>query len=80
MTTAGSAGYSGTPRAKKLRIKAGHRVVWLAWPKKTSGIDTDLTGDVVRAAILATTLVDIKVGAISDTWSALKPIWRRELR
>jgi hypothetical protein len=57
-----------------------NRMVWLGWPKKTSGVATDLTGDVVRAAILETELVDVKVCAISDTWSGLKAVWRKELR
>lgn len=56
------------------------RMVWFAWPKKTSGVDTDLSGDVVRAAILETSLVDVKVCAISDTWSGLKAVWRKDLR
>ncbi|MGI9604662.1 MAG: DUF3052 domain-containing protein [Acidimicrobiales bacterium] len=56
------------------------RMVWLAWPKKTSGMTTDLTGDVVRATVLATKLVDVKVCAISDTWSGLKVVWRKEHR
>ncbi len=133
------AGYSGTPLAKKLGIKAGHtiatvnepdefrsllvdlpsdtvfdtdltaapdisigfftskhdlntqlgaladaafpnRIIWLAWPKKTSGVETDLTGDVVRATVLETRLVDVKVCAISDIWSGLKVVWRKEHR
>jgi hypothetical protein len=133
------AGYSGTPLAKKLGIKPGHRiatvneptefrellvdlpdgatfeddlnqspdisigfftaaadlegrlrdlgqaafpdrVIWLAWPKKTSGVDTDLTGDIVRAAVLRTHLVDVKICAISETWSGLKVVWRKEHR
>ena len=133
------AGYSGTPLAKKLGIKAGHivaavhspadfvellvdlpddvrfetdstpdadvtvaffteaaalrseldglaeaafpdRIIWLAWPKKTSGVDTDLTGDVVRSTVLETTLVDVKVCAISEIWSGLKVVWRKEHR
>jgi len=57
-----------------------NRVVWVAWPKKSSGVATDLTGDVVRAAILETELVDVKVCAISDTWSGLKALWRKDLR
>lgn len=57
-----------------------NRVIWLAWPKKSSGVATDLTGDVVRASVLATTLVDVKVCAISDTWSGLKVVWRKEHR
>lgn len=56
------------------------RSIWLAWPKKTSGVETDLTGDVVRAAVLATKLVDVKVCAISDIWSGLKVVWRKEHR
>ena len=56
------------------------RVIWLAWPKRTAGVDTDLTGDVVRAVVLATKLVDVKVCAISDTWSGLKIVWRKEHR
>ena len=56
------------------------RSVWFAWPKKTSGVSTDLTGDVVRAAILETVLVDVKVCAISETWSGLKAVWRKNLR
>lgn len=134
-----AAGYSGTPLAKKLGIKAGHtvrtlsdppefrnlltdlpddvsfstelavradvtiafftsaadldkditriaeaafpdRIIWIAWPKRTSGVDTDLTGDVVRATVLRTQLVDVKVCAISETWSGLKVVWRKEHR
>lgn len=132
-------GYSGTPLAKKLGIKTGHRVavlaepeefrelledlpdavvfqddligepdiviafhtqrehletslgdvadavfpdrtIWIAWPKKTAKVETDLTGDVVRATVLATKLVDIKVCAISEVWSGLKVVWRKEHR
>ncbi len=56
------------------------RTIWLAWPKKSSGVETDLTGDVVRATVLATHLVDVKVCAISDIWSGLKVVWRKEHR
>ena len=132
------AGYSGTPLAKKLGIKAGHTVsahhapdslaslldplpdgaqlvgpvdgadlvlafyteraeleseiaglaasifpdrgLWLAWPKKTSGVATDLTGDVIRAVGLGAGVVDIKVCAIDDTWSGHRFAHRRENR
>jgi hypothetical protein len=50
-------------------MKAG---LWIAWPKKASGMKSDLTEDVVRAAGLAHGLVDYKVCAIDDTWSGLK--------
>ena len=123
-----TAGYSGTPLARKLGIKPGHTValiseppelralleplpddvifrtdlrakpdlaiafftqrsrlkarlpalaraihpaggLWLAWPKKTSGVSTDLDGNTIRELGRAAGVVDIKVGAISDTWS-----------
>lgn len=46
--------------------------LWIAWPKKASGVVTDVTGDVVRRAGLAHGLVDYKVCAITDVWSGLK--------
>lgn len=48
--------------------------------QKASGVETDLTGDVVRATVLTTGLVDVKVCAISEVWSGLKVVWRKELR
>ncbi|NNE97361.1 MAG: DUF3052 domain-containing protein [Acidimicrobiales bacterium] len=56
------------------------RMAWFAWPKRSSGVTTDLTGDVVRSCILETDLVDVKVCAISDTWSGLKAVWRKDRR
>jgi hypothetical protein len=46
--------------------------LWMAWPKKASGVATDLTEDVIRAAGLAHGLVDYKVCAITHIWSGLK--------
>jgi hypothetical protein len=54
--------------------------LWIAWPKKTSGVATDLGDNVVRAAALARGLVDNKVCALDATWSALRLVWRRENR
>ena len=130
-----SAGYSGTPLAKKLGIKEGSRVtlvsapdgfedllapvphgvriarrvgrdadvivafhtsravyeerfdrlragmhdaggLWIAWPKKASGVATDITEDVVRDVALANGLVDNKVCAIDATWSGLRVVVR----
>lgn len=132
-----SAGYSGTPLAKKLGIKPGHRVahlhspegfvgtldglpddvwigdslrgrkdldvivlfatrrtplrnrlpkaidrladrggLWIAWPKRSSGVETELTDGVVRELGLATGLVDNKVCAISTVWSGLRFVRR----
>jgi hypothetical protein len=129
------AGYSGTPLAKKLGIKDGHRVafpsapagfrgllgelpegvsvksratgpldvivfftksrtelkrrlpalrramdpaagLWIAWPKRSSGVDTDMTEDVARELALANRLVDNKVAAIDETWSGLRLVIR----
>jgi hypothetical protein len=129
------AGYSGTPLAKKLGIKDGHRVafpgapgnfaallgdlpddvqvrsraagpldvivfftkgrselerrlpalrramdptagLWIAWPKGSSGVETDMTEDVARELGLANRLVDNKVCAIDDTWSGLRLVIR----
>jgi hypothetical protein len=47
-------------------------MVWVSWPKKSSGVTTDVTEDVVRATALSLGLVDVKVCAVDDTWSGLK--------
>ena len=134
------AGYSGTPLAKKLGVKPGHRVlarrppvawdelvpdlpegvklsarkgrgpydlvhlftkkrselaaelpdlierierdgmIWVSWPKKASGVATDVTEDTVRELALPLGLVDVKVCAVDETWSGLKLVIRKELR
>ncbi len=51
--------------------------LWVCWPKKASGIRTDLTDNQVRADGLAAGLVDVKVAAIDATWSGLKFVRRR---
>lgn len=135
-----SAGYSGTPLAKKLGIAEGHAVallgapagfdevlaqtlpqpvsvrtratgtaqvivsfhtkrshlvgridallrtldvdggLWIAWPKRASGVTTDIKEDTVREVFLPLGLVDNKVCAIDDTWSGLRVVWRKERR
>jgi hypothetical protein len=134
-----TAGYSGTPLPKKLGVKEGHRVAWLAapdhfhellgelpagvtvsrrlskgldvlvqfatsraelkrrlpklmeavfpdgsawvsWPKKSSGVKTDITEDTIREDALPLGLVDVKVAAVDETWSGLKLVVRKELR
>jgi hypothetical protein len=47
-------------------------MIWVSWPKKSSGVATDLTDVVVRGMALALGLVDIKVCAIDDVWSGSK--------
>src|SRR5258706_3887734 len=54
--------------------------LWVAWPKKASGVPTDITENVIREVALPLGLVDIKVCAIDETWSGLKLVIRRENR
>ena len=54
--------------------------VWVAWPKRSSGVATDLTEDAFREDLLPTGWVDVKVCAIDETWSGLKMVLRKELR
>jgi hypothetical protein len=62
------------------RAIAPDGMVWVAWPKRASGVATDMTEDVVREVALPTGLVDVKVCAIDATWSGLKLVIRKELR
>ncbi len=54
--------------------------VWVAWPKRTSGVASDITEDVLRAELLRTGWVDNKVCSIDATWSALRFVLRKEHR
>ena len=54
--------------------------LWVAWPKKASGVATDMTEDAVREVALPAGLVDNKVCAIDDTWSGLRCVVRVENR
>ncbi|PYS70429.1 MAG: hypothetical protein DMF73_12885 [Acidobacteria bacterium] len=51
-------------------------MLWMSWPKKTSGVQTDLTENIVRDIGLAVGLVDVKVCAVDDVWSGLKFVYR----
>ena len=134
-----TAGYSGTPLAKKLGVKSGTRLVplhapdgyadwlrplppdvqlaartgattdivhlfvtrradlarelarlrttlrpdaalWVSWPKKAAKVPTDVTEDVIREVALPLGFVDIKVCAVTDVWSGLKLVVRKDLR
>jgi hypothetical protein len=135
----GAAGYSGTPLAKKLGIRAGSRclvlnapdgyaavleplpdgvhfesragpgidvaqlfvtqrkeleaqlialrqslrpdaALWVSWPKKAARVATDVTEDTIREVALPLGFVDVKVCAVTEVWSGLKLVVRRELR
>jgi hypothetical protein len=54
--------------------------LWIAWPKRSSGVQTDLTEDTLREVGLPTGLVDNKVCAIDETWSGLRFVMRKENR
>lgn len=54
--------------------------LWVAWPKRSSGLATTVDENVVREVALPLGLVDNKVCAIDATWSALRLVWRRERR
>ena len=56
------------------------RPVWVSWPKRSSGVETEVTEDVIRACALPLGFVDIKVCAVDATWSGLKLVVRKELR
>ena len=58
---------------KKARtLIAEDGMIWVSWPKKASGWQTDVTEDAIRGLALANDLVDVKVCAVDDTWSGLK--------
>ena len=66
-------------------VAQGERVrpaggLWIAWPKRASGVPTDITEDTIREEALPLGLVDNKVCAIDATWSGLRLVWRKSLR
>lgn len=96
MTAQPTAGYSGTPLAKKLGIKPGMSVCALDAPAgyrdllapipegvrfvAKASASTDITEDVIRELALPLGLVDVKVCAVDAVWSGLKLVIRKELR
>jgi hypothetical protein len=66
---------------KLLRAKLSDTgTLWVSWPKKSSGVPTDFTEDVIRDVALPLGLVDTKVCAVDEIWSGLKLMVRRENR
>jgi hypothetical protein len=63
-----------------MRAIAPAGMAWIAWPKKSSAVPTDITEDTIRDVALPIGLVDVKVCAIDETWSGLKLVIRKELR
>ena len=62
------------PALERALAPAG--MLWISWPKKSSGVTTDLTEDAIRAIGLAHGLVDVKVAAVDEVWSGLKFVRR----
>jgi hypothetical protein len=65
------------------RAIAENGAIWVSWPKRASGVSTDVSEDVVRTLALTMGLVDVKVCAVDETWSGLKlvvPVRLREAR
>ena len=62
------------PRLKEEIDKKG--MLWISWPKKSSGVESDIDGNIVRATGLESGLVDAKVCAVDGTWSGLKFVYR----
>lgn len=65
------------PAVRAMDVDGG---LWIAWPKRASGVPTDMTEDAVREVALPTGLVDNKVCAVDETWSGLRIVWRKERR
>jgi hypothetical protein len=70
----------GEQLVKYRKSMAKHGVIWVSWPKKASQVPTDVTEDTVRALALPLGLVDVKVCAVDETWSALKLVIRKSER
>lgn len=87
VANAGLVHHFATRRADLAKALRGYRrqldeatPVWVSWPKKAAKLPTDITEDVIRAVALPMGWVDVKVCAVSDTWSGLKLVVRKELR
>jgi hypothetical protein len=65
-------------RLKTMLKPAG--MLWISWPKKASKVPTTITEDVLRTIFLPTGLVDVKVCAVTEIWSGLKFMIRKDLR
>jgi hypothetical protein len=64
-----------------LRKELSHEAsIWVSWPKKSSKVPTDITEDAIREVALPLGFVDVKVCAVTEVWSGLKLVVRKELR
>lgn len=63
-----------------LRAMRADAAIWVSWPKKASGVASEITEDVVRELALPLGLVDVKVCAVDEIWSGLKLVLRKAVR
>lgn len=70
----------GTAFKKIILSAPDDAVIWISWYKKSAGVKTDITENVIREIVLPTGWVDVKVCAVSELWSGLKIVKRRNLR
>jgi len=59
---------------------AQNGMIWISWHKRASKLKSEITEDIIRDTILPMGLVDIKVCSVTDVWSGLKVVIRKELR
>ncbi len=62
--------------ARVAKFLAPSGMLWISWPKKSSGVATDLSENIIREIGLDAGLVDVKVCAVNDVWSGLKFVYR----
>lgn len=77
--TTSKAGLAKALRAYRRRLKPD-AVVWVSWPKRAAKVATDVTEDTIREIALPLGFVDVKVCAVTDVWSGLKLVVRKEHR
>jgi hypothetical protein len=65
-----------TLAGKAIAALPDHGMLWVSWPKKSSGVTTDVTENVLRDVLLPTGWVDTKVAAVDEVWSGLKFVKR----
>ena len=66
---------------RSLREKlSAEAAIWVSWPEKASKVSTTITEDAIRELAFPLGLVDVKVCAVTEVWSGLKLVVRRELR
>lgn len=70
----------GTHLKRLRRMLGDDAAIWVSWPKKASKVPTDITEDTIRELCLPLGLVDVKVCAVSEVWSGLRLVVRKELR